>query len=328
MSNGTRQVVCRTVLGARQEIAIEDVNEFQTPGARLSQQLVRVKGAPFVRKYVPAALGARLPALYALLDNEIRAGCRLAQAYGANYPSELAHLVAYNVDAEEPFALFHEYRGVALGPGPRFDDDEIRQFELGLLRALQYTSAAGVVHGSVGPDALRWNAGHVQLVDFESAERVGEPRRPSTTRVRSPEQTAGTGLVSARDDVWAAGHLIRVTRLQARPGDQLPDHRHDPEGLRTVLSPVFDNPVDHRPEPVELLRRLRDNTRFPVPDDLDVNYSAGRERFEQVSLAKRLQLPNPSANGGKPAKRGKRVFPFLGTMLLVACAIITAAVTL
>jgi hypothetical protein len=326
MTGPAEVVRCRYASGVLREIEIEDLNEFVTPGAALEQRLVRVNGRPFVCKFVSRAAGSRNPRLYDLLDNEIRAGTRLVQSFPDRYPPELACLVAYNIDAEEPFVLLREYTGVPVaGPASRFQDAERKQFEHALIRALHLTSEAGVVHGAVTIDALRWDNGHLQLVDFESAERVGEPRRGGLGAVRSPEQAAGTGLVDARDDIWAAAVLIR--RLHLGPSaDAQPDRRHDPERLRGLLDPIFGNHLEQRPSAAELLGRLHGDNHLPAFVDPMARFARGRELFEHVARGKGGAAPAVSTEDPPPRKRPRKLFPFLSTMLLVSMAIVMTAV--
>ncbi|HWO65110.1 MAG TPA: hypothetical protein VNO31_34245, partial [Umezawaea sp.] len=228
----TELVRCRYVTGVLAEIEVEELNEFVTPGAALEQRLVKVNGKLYLRKYVSRAAGGRNPRLYDLLRNEIRAGARLGQVFPDRYPAELPQLVAYNIDAEEPFALLREYAGSpAAEHVARFDDAQRRRFESGLLRALHLIAQAGVVHGAVSLDSVRWDDGNVHLVDFESAERVGEPRRAGRSGIRSPEQAAGTGVVDERDDLWGAALLIRRLHI----GDVRQERGRDPQRLRELL---------------------------------------------------------------------------------------------
>ncbi|KOV87183.1 hypothetical protein [Nocardia sp. NRRL S-836] len=324
MTGRTRTVRCRTVWGVLIEVEIEDLNEFVTPAAVLEQRLVRVNGGTYVYKYVSQAEGKRDPRRYDLLDNEIRAGTRLGQSFGA-YPAELACLMAYNIDAVEPFVLLREYIGVPLaGPAARFTDAERRQCERALFRALHLTSQAGVVHGAVTADALRWDNGRVQLVDFESAERVGEARRAGRVAAnRSPEQLAGTGLVDAHDDVWGAAVLIR--RLHLGPSaDAQADRRHDPERLRGLLDPVFGNAAEHRPTPAELLSRLHGDNHLPPYDDPYAVFARGREMFQFVGRGKNGGAA-VSTEDPKPVRK-RRMFPFLSALLLVSATIVMTAV--
>ncbi|HEX6343562.1 hypothetical protein [Umezawaea sp.] len=322
-------VRCRYVTGVLAEIEVEELNEFVTPGAALEQRLVKVNGRLYLRKYVSRAAGRRNPRLYDLLRNEIRAGARLGQVFPDRYPAELPRLVAYNIDAEEPFALLREYAGSpAAEHVARFDDVQRRRFESGLLRALHLTAQAGVVHGAVSMDSVRWDDGTVHLVDFESSERVGEPRRACRSAVRSPEQTAGTGVVDERDDLWGAALLIRRLHI----GDARQERGRDPQRLRELLDPVFDNPVDRRPLVADLLGRLHTDAHLPPHVDPEAQLAAGRALFDRACARKRAPAAPPTREPVRspvvPADgHGKRVFHYVAAAVLL-CALIIGAVVL
>ncbi|WP_447001929.1 hypothetical protein ACRAKI_19460 [Saccharothrix isguenensis] len=324
----TEVVRCRYVTGVLAEIEVEDLNEFVTPGAALEQRLVKVNGRLYVRKYVSRAAGSRNPRLYDLLHNEIRAGTRLGQVYPERYPAELSQLVAYNIDAEEPFVLLREYVGAPASPElPRFDDTRRRQFESGLLRAVQLTANAGVVHGAVTADSVRWDDGHVQLVDFESAERVGEPRRGGGSAVRSPEQAAGTGVVDERDDVWGAALQIRALHI----GGTRQDRSRDPQRLRELLDPVFDNPVELRPSAGDLLGRMHADNHVPACVDPDARFADGRALFERVCARKRGPTASATESAAVrptlPTWREKWFLQLLAAVFLVGVLIIGVVVS-
>jgi hypothetical protein len=311
MIGQTEVVRCRYVTGLLDEVTLHDLAEFRSPGSALEQRLVRVNGRTYVRKFVSRKEGNRNPRLYGLLDNEIRAGTRLGQVFPDRFPAEVANLVAYNVDVEEPFVLLREYAGEPVANlVSRFGDAERRQFEHGLFRALQLTAVAGVVHGAVTMASVRWNNGRLQLVDFESAERVGEPRRD------------GNGSVDARDDMWAAALLVRSLHLGSAQDGILMDRDHDPERLRALLDPVFDRPVEQRPYPADLLSRLRAENHLPAFVDPDAKLTAGRELFERVSQGKREPAETGTVpdQGPRPARRAK------GVLLLVALLVVIAIV--
>src|SRR4051794_4461600 len=136
MEASNEVVRCRDVTGRLRDITLTDQSEFVSPGAALEQRIVLANQQRFVRKFVSRPAGRRNPRLYTLLDNEIRAGARLGQFYTDEYPPELAKLVAYNVDVEEPFVLLRAYTGEPAAAGVKgFDDDQRRQFDLSLLRA-------------------------------------------------------------------------------------------------------------------------------------------------------------------------------------------------
>lgn len=304
-------VRCRYVTGLLAEIEVEDLNEFLTPASALEQQLVKVNGRVYVRKYVSRPAGERNPRLYDLLENEIRAGTRLGQAFPGRYPDELARLVAYNIDAEEPFVLLTEYIGApAPGQVARFGDSQRRQFEHGLLRALRLASMAGVVHGAVSLEALRWDDGQVQLVDFESAERVGEPRRTG-------------GVVDERDDVLAAGHLIRRVHLGTAPADR----GRDPQRLRELLDPVFTNPVERQPTLEQLLRMVHADhhpTGFVHPEQA---FETGRQLFDQACARKRASSPRDTTVGAAPVPPSplRRLLARLTVALVVLTGVVLLA---
>ena len=171
MHKKTEAVRCRDVYGRLRDLELSDRGDFASPGSALEQHLAETaSGALLIRKVVTQAAGRRDARCYDLLDHEVRAGTRLGQVFGDRYPPELARLVGYNLDVEEPFLLMHFYRGEpAAGQVAQFDEAQRRQFQIGLLQALHLAAAAGVVHGAVGLTSLRWDGSRVQLVDFEAA---------------------------------------------------------------------------------------------------------------------------------------------------------------
>ncbi|MFC7612882.1 hypothetical protein ACFQV2_03710 [Actinokineospora soli] len=278
----------------------------------LEQRVVQVNGSPYVRKYVSRDAAAREPWRYDRLVNEIRAGTRLAQVYGPRVPDELPWLVAYNIDAEEPFALLRAYHGYpVVDQVARFGPAEQRQFEVGLFRAVHLAACAEVVHGNLSLDHLRWDAGKVQIVDFESAARVGEPRR------------TGGGPVDARDDLWNAAAVLRRVVLGAVTGDP-PPRAQDPERLRALLSPVFDQPVELRPRTADMLIRLRVD-----PDvrgtDPEAVLAAGRAAFDRVSAAKRAPR---AAEPDVPRDRPRRMLRlFFGLFVLFFVLVVIGVIS-
>lgn len=290
---------CRDVFGKLVEFTMVERELVKSPQARLDQRLVVAMARLYLYKSVPLEAGRRDPYLYTLLDNEVRAGCRLGQVF-RRYPKALARLVAYNVDVEEPFVLFDAYVGEpAADHADRFDDTRRWRFQVGLLKALQHTAAAGVVHGAVNLDAVRWDPGResVQLINFESSQRVGDPRNAGNRAMaRSPEQLEGSGLVDARDDMWGVGLLIRALALRTSMNGARMDRGTDPQRLRNLLDPIFDHPAANRPGPTDLLRALHEDSPMPMPPDLEGHLAAGRQRFDQVSAHKRA--PGLDDGGG------------------------------
>jgi hypothetical protein len=296
----------------------------------LSQQLVKANEQLYVRKFVSRGDGARHPRLYRVLDNEVRAGTRLAQVFADRYPAELSRLVAYNMDTDEPFVLLRAYLGDPAATSVKhFDDAARRQFQIGLLRALHLTGVAGVVHGAVSIDAMRWSAGQVQLVDFESAERDGEPRASGgPAPVRSPEQIAGTGPADVRDDLWSAGQLIRSLYSTPPGGAVAPERGRDPERLRVLLDDVFDKPLEQRPYAAELLRKLHAPAPSVPTTNPDDALREGRQLFDRISADRRgtpsRRAPGPAGARKKPAS----LLLLLAALVLVAGVITGLAVFL
>ncbi|MEU4245881.1 hypothetical protein AB0F15_00550 [Amycolatopsis sp. NPDC026612] len=332
MTERTDVVLCRDVHGRLREIHLADRGAFVTPGSALQQRLVVANDQRLIRKFVSRADGARNPHLYELLDNEVRAGTRLGQVYAGLYPADLSRLVAYNLDAEEPFVLLRDYTGLpAADLIKQFDDAERRQFQVGLLRALQLTAVAGVVHGAVSPTTVRWADGRLQLVDFEFAERVGEPRRTGGgLRFRSPEQAAGLGEVDVRDDLWAASLLIRTLYTGAEANGSPPDRRRDPERLRSLLDGIFDNPLEQRPTPADLLVRLHAGQELPPSVDPEVGLAAGRRLFEEINRDKRgtVSAGTVADGGTTPGSGSKRVLALMAMVAVLAAVLIIGMVVL
>lgn len=320
-----QQTVCgRDVHGRLKEFTFTERGPFVSPGSRLTQRLVVINSHLYLYKSVPPEVGGSYPQLYELLDREIRAGTRLGQVYWDAYPPELARLMAYNVDLDEPFVLLQAYAGQPVAAQTsRFDDAQRWRFQIGLLRALRLTSVAGVVHGAVTTDAVRWDAERqlAQLVDFEWAERVGDPRRRgNATPARSPEQVGGTGMVDPRDDVWGAGVLIRTITMG--PSANGVDRSADPERLRLLLNPVFDHPVAERPHPGDLLRMLHDTSAQRPLRDPEEYLEAARGRFDQINAAKHSSPPDMPQRSGR---RVRRWFALFVAVVLVVTGLVLAA---
>ncbi|MEU4619988.1 hypothetical protein AB0G04_08400 [Actinoplanes sp. NPDC023801] len=252
----TDEVVCRDINGTLQRVRLDDRAACSTPGSMLHQRLVTGPGdVPYLRKSVPAEAGRRNPALYDLLDNEIRAVAQLTRVFGGR-SGEVPSLIGYNVDVDEPFVLLRPYVGRPAPDTVRgLDQDGRRKFQIGLLRALHLTGEAGVVHGALRLEALRWNGTIAQLVDFEWAQRSGDRRRAGSGPRQSPERLAGHGTADPRDDVWSAGVLIRELVLGGQALTAPADQSNDPVRLRERLHGVF-QPVAERPAAAELLRRM------------------------------------------------------------------------
>jgi hypothetical protein len=259
-----------------------------SPGAALTVRgAVDESGRHLVQKYVPRHLGRGNDAYYEALDRETRALTRLGQRFGMHYPQELIRIVGYNVDVEEPFVLLSEYRGQPVEEVYNsFDEDARRRFRIGLLRAVQHIGFVKVVHGALGMPSLRWDGVTVQLVDFESAGRAGEPRRADGVfPVRSQEQVAGAGAAHPGDDMWGVGLAFRQLVMGPHLGDGYPDLGS--ERLRAELAGLFGETAEMRPSAEQMLQRIRATSAMRPDPDPDELLRAGRQEFERASARKR-----------------------------------------
>ena len=297
--------------------------EVSLPGSTLAVRHVLLPdGATLLQKWVPEGEGRSDPRLYDLLDAEIRACAALVQCYGGRrYPAELPVLVGYNVDVAEPFVLLQPYRGRPL-PSRRFDLDQLRVFEVALLRALQHTAEAGIVHGAVGLPVMWWDDKTLQLVDFEHAQRVGDPRRPGgSVPHRTPEQVDGVGTADPRDDVWGAGTVITYLSIGPHRGEV-----DAPRQVQSLLEGVFIGEAKSRPSAAQLLARLDPAVPPPVVAVADDPLRPGRVLFDQVVERKRtaVQVAQHGRTASLPA--AEAFSPVRSGRLAVVAAVVVVAV--
>ena len=286
-----------------QFIVGNDLDLPRDPGGLSVRHVETESQQRLVQKYVPRGAGGDDPR-HERLDREIRALTRLAQVFGPYAPDEIVRLFGYNTDVEEPYVLLEDYRGQPAPMAVRhFTPQDRHQFQAGLARALQHTAAAHVVHGAVRLDRLLWDGNRVQLTDFESAERAGEPRRAGGTfPARSREQVAGSGTAHPNDDVWGAGLVMRETVLGPHRGPGEPDLSNDPERIRVLLGGVFAARAEERPSAETLLQRLRVHSQVDTAPDLEESLREGRQQFEIASARKRGEEPPTVSRsvGGAP----------------------------
>jgi hypothetical protein len=200
------------------------------------------------------------------LDREILATHRFAQLFPSDtYPRELPRLRYYDVDSEDPFILLAAYRGVpATEVLPHMTAQDRHRLQISLLRALHFVGAAGMAHGRVDHDVLRWDSEtrSVQLINFEYATPA-----------------------DIREDMWDAGLAVwRTTHLE-HTGSEAPHLDADSGALRALLADVFVDPAD-RPSPADLLTRLREPTQIRVID-LDAQLQPGMRAFDSAMQRKR-----------------------------------------
>ena len=282
----------------------------------LAVRSVRIADGTVLRQVRVAETDDEARVGYQRLDNEILAGRRLFEVtQPVGYPPELSRLVGDNASSAQPYALLEPYRGQPLTVASKqLELDEQLQFQASLLRGLCWLAAAGLAHRGISPSTVRWDGGaqQVQIIDFSLSTVIGAPREvigtpPWAAREQQPADVGG--LVSERDDIWAAGRLIFYVNTQ----EELTDIRqvNDRPALNHLLSGVFGPPAN-RPTAVELLHRL--GAESPVPRALN-GYSpleAGRKSFYALRARKHPGAcgpsdPDPCAgpyHGGGPTTRG------------------------
>jgi serine/threonine protein kinase len=252
----------------------------------LAARQVRLANGTELRQLRVAAAARK--AGYQRLDNEILAGLRLWQAAEAvGYPAEVSRLHGYEATSADPYALLEPYLGEPLTvAGQHLLENEQHQFQVSLLTGLCWLAAAGIAHRGISPATVRWDGRQAQITDFSLSTVIGAPREavgapPWAAREQRPG--LASGLVSARDDIWAAGRLIFYVQTR----EELTDRGQIEErpSLQNLLAGVF-SPPDQRPTARELLSRL--NEPCPVPRALDDHsrLAAGRKRFYAVRAGK------------------------------------------
>jgi hypothetical protein len=282
-----------------------------------------------------------------LLDNEIGAGLRLIRRYGGpSYPVELSRLVGYDLDSDEPYVLLAPYGGEPVDrcSVPLTLEHEI-EFQIGLARALLLLAAAGLVHGRITPETVRWDrrSAQVEVVDFTSAQLVGEPRPAGgESPWCPPEHRNRTAAADARGDVWSAGMLIyhMATGRAAPGGAGGPDLSTRGPALRSLLDGVFAAEPDARPDARQLLDRLRVVDLPPsVPTAADPRFEEGRRLFAELSRSKHppaadepspprpaTAISRPTSLRPTPVRPSSQRHGLPVVLVLVALAVVALAV--
>ncbi|PRX98566.1 hypothetical protein [Allonocardiopsis opalescens] len=290
---------------------VRHVGELVSPPASsLRRRLVREQGSERLlmqlRMPEDPSPRERMRALEQL-DGEILAGVRLArlvQRSGADgHPAVLSRLVGYGDAPGNPFALLDPYIGeplAALLDRRALFEDERMEFQRGLLEALAWTAAAGVVHRAVSPATVRWDADlrRVQLCDFSRATVADTPRTPVGVKPwASPDQRDGVGFADPRDDVWSAGLVLFQALHGHDPGafTRLPLSEHPDFAER--YQAVFAGTAAQRPTAATLLERIAPRV-APVRVTVGEELAKDRAAFRRLR-GNKLGEPEPVA-GARP----------------------------
>lgn len=319
----------RDLGGVLRRTELEIGNELHLPSAALPARIVTDRASvSMIQKWVPEHVGERDTCSYDQLDAEIRASTRLGQMYGSSGNSRhLPAAIGYNVDVAEPFLLLEPYQGVPFS-FRRLELDELREFAISLLRTLQQTADAGVVHGAVRLASLRWNSETrtLQLVDFENALRQGDPRRPvSTIHGLSREQAEGIGRADVRDDIWGAGMVIR----QLAVGPYANGSEALPAQVQVLLQGVFADEAAARPYAMDLLARLGITGSVSKARDPEAALVPGHQLFDQTAARKHRVTPSPTPPGPALSPNGVHasMLVVIAVLVLVAAVVVLLAVT-
>lgn len=231
-----------------------------------------------IRTCPPGSDPALRAATERLLDNEIRAGVRLARRYPRDgYPPELAELTGYSFEGAEPFAVLAPYRGApAVNTVPRLIGQKPKRFVTSLLRGVAHFAAVDLVHGAINLNVLYVDGADdprgltVQLVGFEHTVAIGE-RRPSS------------GPAHPGDDMLAVGRLLATAFAELPAGCTDPPDLGGIEWLERALAGVFAEDPAKRPSVSDVLRRFASEAPPPRVSHLDVSVlEAGRRRFDEI----------------------------------------------
>jgi hypothetical protein len=172
------------------------------------------QGAPVVQKL---AHNGRVAAV--CLEREVSIGRTLIRRIGKSaYPEYLSRLVGYNPGKSEesgfiaPYAVFtYQQDSLAdLSGELPLRPELFWSIAKGLVTALCYAQAAQVVHRNIRMETVRWDGTTVQLADFGHAVPEWElnPPRFGEAPWDPPEQCAGIGPASCRDDSYAVALLL------------------------------------------------------------------------------------------------------------------------
>lgn len=279
MTSDGAEFVGRRVDGRsfRWRLRFEDV--VDVPGSALhTQAVITDDGMAYYRRSVPRQAS---PSHRQALDHEVRALSRLGHAFPDSAVRPFPRLVGYDVDTESPWALVTPYRGTPAGQqvGDLLSTRR-NQFVAEFFHALAHLQEAALVLGDLTLSSLFLFGANVQLVQFESAVLVDEPRAD------------GQGRAVPGDDMTAVGHVLYEVFTGVPAG---------PETLRLQEVPVLAATLGdlyggaRPPSAAAVLTRLG---RTDVPKaDYQLDLAAGYAEFERLRAGKQ---PPPPAEDPPP----------------------------
>jgi hypothetical protein len=269
MTESTEKLSFRDHTGRRRTMTVRFEGSPTADGSGLFTQAATADdGQAVVKRWLPADLLAERNDLCDLLENETRAGMRLATRFPDRYPAEVVRMLGYDVDGAEPFVLLAPSRGRPIGDVGQLMLDDQRRFHISLLTGLVVLAEAQLVHNRLSQVTVRWDGSTAQIGSFGYAAVIGDAR------------PGGRGRVTADDDMWAAGQLILWVATGRADHTDLASRG---PALRTLLEGVFASAFEDIPTAEDLLRRLGVTPRLPAPDpEVARTEARGRKLFDRT----------------------------------------------
>lgn len=244
------------------------------------------------------------PEAYESLENQIRAGVRLARRYGDDYPDSLFRLVGYDVDTETPYLLCEPPRGEPVGRAAgQLLLSQRHDFEVGLFRCLLLVADSGMVHAGITPETVLWDGRRVFVDGFSEATVIGEQYfRRAQPPWSAPALRSQGGVADPGDDIWSAAMVV----YHVATGKPLGQLTGAPEldattALGGLLDGAFEPAPAARPPADRMLRRLRAEVQLPPgPAGPDPAFEAGCREFEREREAKSRSMAKPGARDKAP----------------------------
>ena len=322
-------------LGNRYEWVVRSgaAGDERTHG-RMARLVQVTGGATFVQHWIPVAPNGSAAAALDALENEVRAGVRLARRYAQRYPPELVRLIGYDIDCPEPFVLLAQRRG---GPctvvAGELGVTALHAFQASLFRGLLLLAEASIVHDDLSPDAVSWDGTFAQIGGFSSATLVRERRpRRATSAWASPQRRAAASPALPADDIWSAGLVVFQVATGREPLPGPPDLSSRGEALRNLLTDVFSPEPEGRPSAPVLLRRLGVSDQPPAGqlDDLQA-FAEGRREFDRLLREKwDATVPADTAPDRHTSaeRRGRRLPTSQRALLVLTAVLLTVLVVI
>ncbi|HEX8005900.1 MAG TPA: hypothetical protein VF482_05660, partial [Trebonia sp.] len=218
------------------------------------------------------------------------------------YPDELARMVAYDADGEEPGIVFPAYPSepVSAFAGQLLLDQQ-RAFQVSLFRGLDALHRAGVVHGGIGGSSVTWDGDRARITGFGRATLRGEASPPLPAPWGAPERRGGGHPAHPGADIWSAALLVFLVATGKRVDalDRGPDLDVGGPALRNLLQQAFDAEQRSRPTAAAMLHRLRTEPLVLAAQDAgDQRFAEGLRRYD-AELARKPWEPEPVDKHGR-----------------------------